>query len=156
MVDIQMEDPMAVMEIEDYTQPKPKRRVTVESDSGDENLQVEGEDDFETPKALRRRIPTIFSDDDSDFAVIKNVDHQEGSEDGSNIQNEEGEYTLDNDRQPEKREQHSKPKQNVQQFKIVDFTKVQKSATGKKDKRAFRNEVEEQRVRLASKNQKVC
>jgi len=131
-----------------FKTPKPIRRklgkindVSESDDSNarveieDDNSQIESEDDdFETPKALKKVAQTLASDDDSVDNVKAEVDYALESDQLSDI--------------PPKKKLGPKGSNALDR---IDLAKMQK-----KNKRAFRDEVEARRVVVKVGNFKVC
>ena len=171
-VDISMQD-SDTMEIEAYTpMPRQKRKYVMRFESEEENSQIESEeDDFETPKALRKEVSTIRRPDDtsasdSDFlenAVVDQASNTRGAyAHGQNNESddESGFYMpqAQSKNRLDDKNKASKKDHDVQGLKTIDLTKIQKRATGTKEKRAFRTEVEGRRALIEKedgKNQKV-
>jgi hypothetical protein len=146
--------------IEDHT-PKPtkkEKKFVIESESSlteskDESSLNESEDDgFETPKALKKKPPISLSDEGSMFTNIdfadqeSTIEESEKESDNELAERDEGDdkfYEIKNKARPS-------DKQDVQ-FKVIDLTKVKKTAKDKtaKDKRSFRKEVQEERALVA-------
>ena len=132
--------PSDLSEIYDDTpKRKPKRRIIQESSEEDEDSQI----DYETPKALRRKVPVSLSRDGSDYAETK-VDDSNNESDCD---------FASGDRMREDRE-HKTKANKTKKGEMIDLRKVQKRATASKDKRTFRKEVEERRE-VVAKDKKV-
>ena len=168
----------------EYTTPKPTRKKGKVPESDDSNLQVESEDNsqieiedhhsqidnengvsqsensdtesesednFETPKALRLKVARS----DNDFEEMADGDRAEvdyateSDQHGKNSEHEVDTYT-----QPKKSKQRSSSKES-NALKSIDLAKVQKTAA-RKDKRAFRKEVEARRVVVKEERHKAC
>ena len=174
LVDIPMQD--AYIEdhhdahIEDCT-PKPKKnKNTRRFESEDGNSQIETEDDeYETPKALQKRAPATLPDSSSDsdsVGIVDSLADPEPEWKGKNALNTESDDGSDI-YEPQKKEKGKLGNKNktstrnhgdVQgsNLKTIDLAKMQKKAKGKKDKKAFRKEVEERRAVTSKKERKVC
>jgi len=120
--------------------PKLKKRI-IEEFSEEDDEDEDSHIDYETPKALRRKVPVSLSGDRSDYVGTK--------KDDSNIRNNESGNVLGDDDH-----KHKKKASKQDQTEKIDLRKVQKSMTGSKDKRAFRKEVEERRE-VVAKDKKV-
>ena len=149
--------------------PRPIRRkesVIETSDSEDGDSQVETEEeDFTTPKALQKKGRTFPSGNESDVQVVE-IASESGLEYESS--NQGGKYMLDNlskygrsdsadDNEEESDLQEVKTTKTRARktLKTIDLTKVTQA---RKDKRAFRKEVEGKREVVAKgkgSNQKV-
>ena len=130
-----------------------KKRVVKESQNDGRDLQVESEDeDFETPKALRRNHPIVLSsedDENTDIGTKFDPDQEMCSELDS--QNKESEDEPDN------LNKESEDERDLQEFRKIDLTKAhtRDAAKTKKDKRGFRKQVEEGQALVAKNNKKA-
>jgi hypothetical protein len=155
--DVAMQEPMVLTETEDSTpKPKSKRDVITKLGSEDNDSQID-DDDFKTPKALQRRSLRVIFSSDNDSDGNRNTNNRARfSRDKYNEEIEYGSGDSEQDIREHKKTISKISKQDdVQKSKTIDLTKVQKSATGMKEKRVFRKGVDERRVQLAGK-QEVC
>jgi hypothetical protein len=89
-----------VMEMENgIPTPKQQRSVTTDCEREDINSQAESVDDFETPRALKRNVSDVLSDnfDPADSDVVD----QEVASEYERIQDNESENSLDDNSQRE-------------------------------------------------------
>jgi len=132
------------------------------SESETDSLQVESEDDFQTPRALKRSARNFASDDDSDFMEItasdtgieSNYEDEEGKSDSGNSKKSNSASPsslapshLDNPKGKRRSGGKGKTSKPAPRLK-VDLTKVQKE----KDKQAFRKEVGVRRAVVANED----
>ena len=136
--------------------PKPRKNVVEEPESKSGDSQDESKDsDYETPRALKknRKPPIILSSDDPDFMEkTDKFDREMTSETESNGQNNESAYENKASEGESDRERESENEMDSQGFRKVDLTKAHGKA--KKDKKAFRKEVEEKRAVVTRMNNK--
>ena len=139
--------------------PKSKKKVGEEPESEDMDSQGESEEDnFETPKALRKK-SWIISSDDPDFvekADKFDVDQEMTESDNQNKEGESGPDSRNNESGSESDNRNGN-ELDLQEFRKVDFTKARRKT--KKDKKGFRKEVEERRALVGmgkTNNKRVC
>ena len=136
--------------------PKPRKNVVEEPESKSEDSQDKSEDsDYETPRVLKknRKPPIILSSDDPDFVEkTDKFDREMTSETESNGQNNESVYENKASEGESDRKRESENKTDSQGFRKVNLTKAHGKA--KKDKKAFRKEVEEKRAVATRMNNK--
>jgi len=160
--DLESNRPLVGMQVaytEDHT-PKPKKKKCImRIESEDDNSQIEIDDDYATPKALRKRAPALLSDNNSDSDSMKITDSladpepEWRGESESNRESDDGSDIYVSEKKQKVKLGNKDNRSDIQEFRTIDLAKMQKKETGKKDKRAFRKEVEERR---AVTERKVC
>lgn len=138
----------------DYNTPKPVQKKGKVVNVLSESEQAESEDEnFETPKALKKRVV------DDPVEVVSSTDGSKFSDwvqDDSDTTNE-SKNDSESDNQLKKSKRRMESNTFNSESRNIDLTKVRRNTTQKeKDKRAFRKEVKMRREETQDINHKVC